>query len=388
MGPSKLTARRRRHPGRSDRLTVSGRRATVLNLPGRRRGLARGDWVRRTLLILAMVPVLSGCAAHGTGRGTGSSAARRKVGQRSATFEVLGASVSVTAAGSDSLLSSALAAASRELTAVDQVHAALTAAIATGNEESVAAGSTEESLRFLGERLARITGGAFGVSFRPLALRWYGVGPSNLSSLAAALDSVVNRVGPDELSTSRDRISRLAPEMEVALDGVLKGQALDQAVAALRRAKVSGGMARAGGYMECYGKPAYGGAWDLPLLNPWSDQPIGSLRAGGEGAPPLGIAMLSGYRLRAGTNRSGGGSAGSASQTVAGVAVVAPDLLTAGVWAVALSILPVEEGKRLVERAENVEALWFLGTPQSPTVRWTPGMPAYVRSLDPAVQVR
>jgi thiamine biosynthesis lipoprotein len=60
------------------------------------------------------------------------------------------------------------------------------------------------------------------------------------------------------------------------------------------------------------------------------------------------------------------------------VTVIAKDGLTADAWATALSVLSVEEGRKLVDQRDDLEVLWITGGPDNSSMIQSRGFEQFV----------
>jgi thiamine biosynthesis lipoprotein len=149
-----------------------------------------------------------------------------------------------------------------------------------------------------------------------------------------------------------------ASAARVDLGGIAKGYAIDRAAALLQSAGLSGGVVDVGGDMKCFGQPPDGSAWEMDIKDPFEEGAMAVLQLGG------GAVCTSGNYARFSVIEGKSYShivdprSGRPAEAIPSVTVVAPDALTADVWATALSVLG-EEGLALLP--EGVDALMIVG---------------------------
>jgi len=203
------------------------------------------------------------------------------------------------------------------------------------------------------------TGGAFDVTCRPLIQLW------RRAPQRGQLPDETQRNRAREASrwefielTDSGAVKR-RDTARVDVDGIAKGYAIDRAAEVLQRAGLDGGLVEIGGDLVCFGRPPQGETWSVGIRNPFGPGKLAELRL------RAGAVCTSGDYARALTIAGVRYSHIIDPRTlrpvdqVPSVTVVAPNALTADVWATALSVLGVEGVNRL---PPGVEAMLVIGT--------------------------
>ena len=222
------------------------------------------------------------------------------------------------------------------------------------------------------------TGGAFDATCRPMIELWRRAGrdgrwPSDDAIAAARAASCWE--GLRSTSTS---VVRLDEGFGVDLGGVAKGYAIDRALEALGAADLRGGLVEVGGDLACFGCAPDGGAWRVEIKGFAEEADdvgtvLGAIRldVGGAVCTSGDYARFSEIEGRR-VSHIVDPRTGRPADAVASVTVVAPDAMTADVWATALSVLGEDGLDRL---PDGVEArLDFRAAPPHKTRR-TNGFP-------------
>ncbi|NLE39630.1 MAG: FAD:protein FMN transferase [Pirellulaceae bacterium] len=215
------------------------------------------------------------------------------------------------------------------------------------------------------------TGGAFDATCRPLIELWREAAradrlPSDEQIAAARGSSHWDQVELDDrTATKRDATA------QVDLGGIAKGHAIDRALAAVRAAGVEGGLVDVGGDVAVFGKPPKGSVWPVEVRNPFGPGVLtrlqiveGAVCTSGDYARGR---MIEGRRYSHIIDPRTGRPARSAPS----VTVMAPDAVTADIWATALSVLGPEGLERL---PGDVEAILIKGSESDYKTYCTPGV--------------
>ncbi len=226
------------------------------------------------------------------------------------------------------------------------------------------------------------TGGAFDITMRPLGLLWRESGKAGLLPSDASIDSALALVGHESLVLGDSTATRTIEGMQVSLDAIIKGYAVDQALKAMQDAGMSAGLVEVGGDLACFGAPPGAQGWRIGVQDPWAERNIGVLQVPPEGIPSIGICTSGNYRRFVeieGVRYSHivDPRTGRPADAIPGVTVIAPDAMTADAWATALSVLSVGEGRLLVEAEPGVEALWIGGSESDPRMEESRGFSGY-----------
>jgi len=99
----------------------------------------------------------------------------------------------------------------------------------------------------------RLTGGAFDVTVKPLIDLWRAAAEAKSPPANAAIARAVARSGAGKLRLEGDRLMAVAPGLSLDFGGIVKGIAVDRAVAILREGGARSGLVQVGGETACWG---------------------------------------------------------------------------------------------------------------------------------------
>jgi len=219
-------------------------------------------------------------------------------------------------------------------------------------------------------RHTALTDGAFDPTGRPVFKLWKAADKTDRWPTDAEIAEVKALTGWAKLTL--DERARTAVKsidgLQIDLGAVAKGYAVDQGIARLRQAGMAGGLVEVGGEVRVFGPSPAGKSWVLGLQHPFrpTDE-AGKPVLCGELTLREGALATSGDYQRVTTI---GGKpyshiidlrTGQPVRSVPSVTVIAPDCMTADIWATALSVLG-RAGMAKVDRIEGVEAMMIVGT--------------------------
>lgn len=316
--------------------------------------------------------------------------------QRSIHPVVMGTSTTLTAAGPADRIDTALRAAQAELEQINRLASTYDSTSQLSRFNAAPPGvefpldpALLAVMRTAASFSAR-TGGAFDITMRPLTLLWKRAAREDRLPTAAEIDSVRRLVGWQRLRIGTQGAAREIAGMEVTLDAIIKGYAVDRAVAALRDAGMVAGMVEVGGDLACFGRPLDDQSWRVGIQSPWAEASLGTIVMPGGAGELAGLCTSGNYRRFVtvrGVRRSHiiDPRDGQPADAVPSVTVLAPDAMTADAWATSLSVLPVSEGERLVEADGTIAAMWLGGSESHPEMVMSPRFRACVGELKPEV---
>lgn len=222
---------------------------------------------------------------------------------------------------------------------------------------------------------ARATDGAFDVTCRPLLELWRAAGKSGRAPDPAEVAAARTRSALGALELGATTATKAAPGLEVDLGGIAKGYAIDQATARMLAAGASAGLVDVGGDLRVFGAPPRADRWDVRVRSPFGEGTLVTLRV-----PPSAVCTSGDYfrYVVIGGRRYShivDPRTGYPTTPVHSATVIAPDAMSADVWATALSVLG-EPGLRRLPAGH--EALLVLGEPAAPRAVATAGFLALV----------
>jgi thiamine biosynthesis lipoprotein len=229
---------------------------------------------------------------------------------------------------------------------------------AAGVGEEVPLAADTRSVLRAARDAARETGGAFDITVRPLISLWRRAGEDGQLPAEAAVADARAASNWDGIELTEAGARKLSPRTAVDLGGIAKGYAIHRAVEILRRAGLAGGLVDIGGDLECFGRPPEGERWPVEVKNPFGEGNLAKLRVRGGAVCTSGnyarFTTIGGKRYSHVIDPRTGWPA----DAVPSVTVVAPEALTADIWATALSVLGTEG---LAVLPDGAEALIVLG---------------------------
>lgn len=225
------------------------------------------------------------------------------------------------------------------------------------------------------------TDGAFDATCRPLIELWKRAGRDNRLPTDAQIAEARKQSGWDDFHWMSTIVKKRSATASVDLGGIAKGYAIDRAAAAMRTAGLEGGLVDVGGDVACFGRPPDRPTWRVEVRSPFRMECFTTLRLS-EGA-----VCTSGdyarYNVIQGRRYSHivDPRLGRPAASVVSATVVAPNAVTADVWATALSVLGPQGIDRL---PENLDALLIVGTVENHKIYCTPDLRPRIEQRLPA----
>ena len=220
-----------------------------------------------------------------------------------------------------------------------------------------------------GKIINQKTGGMFDYTIFPIMNLW-GFGPSankeKKNPNKDEIENVLRYIGTDKIQLNHPYIKKLNPKIQLDLNAIAKGYAVDKIHDWLVLKGFSNIFVEIGGEVRCSGVNASNSQWligiDTPLENSFPGQKLFSKTILNNES----MATSGNYR----NFRSQNGKiinhtidpiSGFPLETnVVSVSVKADKCLTADAWATALMVLSFEAGMKKVEEDETIEALWII----------------------------
>jgi len=230
---------------------------------------------------------------------------------------------------------------------------------------------------------SRLTDGAFDVSVTPLLDLWKRTAKENRLPTDDELADAIKHVGWRKLTLGgvEARTVRFNdPGMQLNVDAIAKGYAVDRALEALRQGGVAAGLVEIGGEIACFGRQWVIGIQD-PFANenddPLSQQPRWRVRLQNGAAATSGNYRR--YMTIAGTKLSHivDPRTGRPADALPSVTVIASKAVDADALATAVSVMGPEKGLKLIESLSNTEAFLAAGTPDNVRIYRSTGFSEY-----------
>ncbi len=206
------------------------------------------------------------------------------------------------------------------------------------------------------------TRGSFDVTCRPIIELWREAGESGRVPDDDAIAAARAASQWPHFERNDDAALRTVATAKIDLGGIAKGYAIDRAIEAMRACDVAGGMVDVGGDIRCFGRPADSEEWRAQIRDPAGNGVVGEFRLGERAVCTSGdyarFVEIAGRRYSHIIDPRTGRPA-----EVSSVTVVAPDALTADIWATALA---VDGADGLARLPTGVDAFIIYGSPESP----------------------
>ena len=234
----------------------------------------------------------------------------------------------------------------------------------------------------LSQSAAVETRGAFDVSVLPLIRLWHKAAREGIEPMEEEIQAVLQKIGSTNFTVHESTARKHIAGLELTLDGIAPGYAVQQAIEILQTAGLSGGLIDLGGDIACFGKPKDSDAWQVAIQDPWHDGHLGILPLCPSPGTISAISTSGNYRryLEIGGRRYShilDPSTGLPAAQATSVTVLTVDAVGADIWATALSVLGPQAGLLLCESDQSMVALFVSGTETSPRFARTPGFPEF-----------
>jgi len=204
-----------------------------------------------------------------------------------------------------------------------------------------------------------ITGGSFDITVQPVLELWSeGLWKESEEVQAEKIKEVLLSVGSDKIKVGEDRIEFEADGMSITLGGIAKGYAVDEALKVIKNMGIKNALVNAGGDMGMLGSKPDGEMWNVELKNPDedSDEKLPSFSLSDKA-----IATSGNYeryfdpdkKVHHITNPKTGYSA----DICISATIIADSCMEADALATSIFVMGPEDGLKLVESLDRVEAL-------------------------------
>ena len=243
---------------------------------------------------------------------------------------------------------------------------------AGGNNPVVVDLSTFEVVK-MALRACEVTEGAFEITVSPLVDLW-GFGAKSKESFsipsAEAIQEALTHVGHDKVVLHPETTSISFTEDGVTIDlaGIAKGYGVDRAMKVLKDAKVRNALVEIGGEVSVVGRNAEGKAWSVGVRHPVNEEElIRTLELENEAVATSGdyenYFEVDGVRYSHIIDPRTGMPTTS---RMTSVTIVSESCAWADALATGLSVLPYEEGIKLIESMPKIEGILVRRNPDGP----------------------
>jgi len=217
------------------------------------------------------------------------------------------------------------------------------------------------------------TNGAFDITVSPLIRLWKEAAKENRLPTEAEIREAKAKVGFEKLklkASSPPTVSFGVEGMELNVDAIAKGYAVDQALAALRGPGIVAGLVDIGGEVSAFGQNRPGTDWIIGIQDPQAtkrDNPLSQQVYRQIRLQNCAVATSGNYRQYV---RIEGKQyshiidprTGRSADILPSVTVIAPTTADADALATAISVMGREKGIKLIESLVDTEALLIAGT--------------------------
>jgi len=204
---------------------------------------------------------------------------------------------------------------------------------------------------------AKATNGAFDVTCRPVIELWRRAGKTGQLPTPPEITAARAASSWELIELTETGAIKKVATARVDLGGIAKGYANDQAIKAMHRLGVTGGLVDVGGDVVCFGSATRNAGWAVEIKDPRKKGTLGTLRIRDAAVCTSGdyarFAMIGGKRY----SHIIDPRTGQPATTTIAVTVIAPSAMTADIWATALSVLG-PQGLSLLP--QDVEAMLLL----------------------------
>ena len=236
---------------------------------------------------------------------------------------------------------------------------------------------------------SRKTGGAFDITLTPLLNVWREAEKQNRLPTTNELTKAEKLVGFEKLRLSateeRRTVSFAEEGMELNVNAIAKGYAVDRVLAVLRRPGVVAALVDIGGEIACFGQRISGEDWLIGVQDPFAlsnDNPFIVKPRWKIRLRNCAVATSGDYRQY--TTIKGkryshiiDPRTGKPIRKLPSVTIIAKRSVDADALATAVSVLGLEEGMKLIESLPDTEALLIGGTGGKPQIYRSTGFDKY-----------
>lgn len=231
---------------------------------------------------------------------------------------------------------------------------------------------------------SRMSGGAFDITVTPLIRLWKQAGKTGQRPSPEEIAKAQDKVGYQKLVLREEGgqflVSFAQEGMELNVDAIAKGYAVDRALEALKMEGVTGGLVDIGGEVACFG-----GHWRIGIQDPFAsdnDNPLSQHPCWVIMLDDGAVATSGNYRryVKIGEQHFShilDPGTGQPADKVPSVTIIAPKTIDADALATALSVIGPEAGLKLIAMFDRTECMLVTGIPENPMLTRSPGFARY-----------
>ena len=223
---------------------------------------------------------------------------------------------------------------------------------------------------------SRMTEGAFDITVAPLVHLWRQVAREDRLPTRQEMDQVLEKVGYEKIElSSENRTVFFAQEgVELNVDAIAKGYAVDRALNAVRRPGVRAALVDIGGEIACFGQDKPGHDWIVGIQDLFADNlenPFSQKARWRVVLRDSAIATSGNYRQYVTISHKRYSHiidprTGIPAEKLPSVTILAPRTEDADALATAISVLGPEKGLALIDSIPDTEAFLVAGTKENP----------------------
>lgn len=209
------------------------------------------------------------------------------------------------------------------------------------------------------------THGVFDITAGPLIQLWKAAGKDQKVPTAAEIETALDRMGVDRLALDEtDSTVMKTGEVSIDLGGLGKGFAADDIARLLEERGQTSALVAMSGDIRAVGRRPDGRPWRVGIQDPRKPDELGPIVTVVE-ISDMAVSTSGNYRRFVeidGRHYSHivDPRTGRTAENVPSVSVIGPNALTTDILGTSLSVLGVDEGLKLVESMEGVEALFMM----------------------------
>jgi thiamine biosynthesis lipoprotein len=213
-------------------------------------------------------------------------------------------------------------------------------------------------------KVAELTGGAFDPTFAALSGLWDFKSPTPAIPSAEAIRSALEKVGTSHVELDREArtVYLTEPGVRLGFGAIGKGFAANSTVRLLRSLGIESGVVSAGGDLFAFGRREDGTPWRVGIADPRDEErSFATLLVSEQAVATSGdyesFFELDGQRYSHILDPHTGWPV----QEVRSATVICADAELADALATAISVMGIEQGLRLIDRLQGIEALMVDG---------------------------
>lgn len=261
-----------------------------------------------------------------------------------------------------------------------------------GAREPVKVSAETFQILLRAKKFSQITDGAFDITVSPLISLWKSSAKENRLPTAEELVRAGKIVGYEKLilsSSADSRVSFAVDGMQINVNAIAKGYAVDRALAAVRKPGVIAGLVDIGGEIACFGTDAPDKPWRVGIQDPFAedlDNPLSQKARWIIELKDCAIATSGNYRQYITIQDQKFSHiidprTGRPADLLPSVTIIAPNTADADALATAVSVIGPKKGLELINSLPQTEGFFITGTNEKPEIYRSNGFGEYEAQL-------